>query len=297
MPENTYYSIVEPAMNNAIMSKTFTNKNLYDILYPSIALLPTTYLRRIDGKYYDLDYKPIIGKIDLKQYLNCFDSCIVKDTLDTGGGRGIDLFKKIGENFINETGEFLTTELLDKKYSDNTIVQEYILSHPYFSKFNKSSLNTIRVFTYRSVIDESIKVLHTILRIGKIGSIVDNQASGGISCGIDNGRLKSFAIDKYGNRYEEIGGNFFQNQYAIPFYKEIIGTAVSIAQKNLYSRVLGLDLCVDNNDQVRLIEVNNRNNEINFFQMNNGPLFENYTDEIMKYSIASKKALCFDFFV
>jgi hypothetical protein len=59
--------------------------------------------------------------------------------------------------------------------------------------------------------------------------------------------------------------------------------AKEIASKNIHSRILGLDLCIDNKENVRCIEVNNFGNEINFFQLNNGPLFGRFSDEVNAY--------------
>jgi hypothetical protein len=52
---------------------------------------------------------------------------------------------------------------------------------------------------------------------------------------------------------------------------------------------------VDITNQVKLIEINNNNNEINFYQMNRGPLFGKYTQEIINYCQKSRKSFCIDF--
>ena len=82
-------------------------------------------------------------------------------------------------------------------YGGNFIIQKYIDQHHWFARFNESSLNTVRVLTYRRIKNEEAVVLHRLLRAGRPGSVVDNQASGGIACAIDtDGRLMSFGIDK-----------------------------------------------------------------------------------------------------
>jgi len=298
IPENIYYSIIEPSMNNKIMSKMYSNKNLYDILYNCCAYLPLTIIRRIDNVYYNIDYKRV-NDIDVISVLSTFSKFIIKNSLDSGGGRSVEFFsKKDRDTFINQKGDILSLRYLNQHFIGDIIIQEYIQSHTYFSKFNSSSLNTVRVFTYRSVVDEEIKILHKIIRIGKEGSVVDNQAAGGISCGINNnGILNNFAIDKWGNKYFERGGYTFNDQIKVPLYQEILDMAISIASKNHYCRLLGIDLCVDINKNVRLIEVNNSNNEINFYQMNNGSLFGDFSSEIINWSIKSKKTFCLDYYI
>ncbi|MCK7537993.1 MAG: hypothetical protein MZV63_47075 [Marinilabiliales bacterium] len=71
-------------------------------------------------------------------------------------------------------------------------------SASFFARFNESSLNTVRILTYRSVRNEDVFVLHRLLRAGRRGSVVDNQASGGIACAIDNDGLMALGIDKSG---------------------------------------------------------------------------------------------------
>ena len=77
-------------------------------------------------------------------------------------------------------------------------------------------------------------------------------------------------------------------------FDEIVSHGLEIAKKFHYHRLLGFDFCVDEMGEVKLIEINNRNNEINFFQMNNGPLFREYTNEIIEFCSKNKKTVCFD---
>ena len=68
----------------------------------------------------------------------------------------------------------------------------------------------------------------------------------------------------------------------IPKVSEMRQIATYYAKKNFYSRLMGLDFCVDNKGKVILIEINNQFGAISF-QMNSGPLFGEYTDEIIEY--------------
>lgn len=294
MPENIYYTVVEPVMNNMAMVKAYSNKNLYDHIYSNNNLFPTTILKRIDGVFYSPSNEIVIEE-EIFKTLSTYESFIIKIAFDSGGGREVDLYKRNENGFVSHSGVLLSLDKLKSDYSSDIVIQEYIFSHPFFAQFNPSSLNTVRVFTYRSVIDEDIKILHTILRIGREGEIVDNQASGGISCGISNGLLNTFAIDKYGKKYFSSGKYFFEKKDEVPFYLEIIKYSKEIARQNHYARVLGLDFCVDKDGSVRLLEVNNKSNEINFYQMNNGPLFGDYTEEVIEWSQNHSKSICFDF--
>jgi len=183
-----------------------------------------------------------------------------------------------------------------KRLGHSFLIQEYIEQHPFFSKLNPTSVNTVRIFTYRSVADNKVHVLHSVLRIGKKGATVDNQASGGISCGINEktGSLNNFAIDKYGTKYYKSNKILFSG-LTVPKYGQMKEIAAEIAYSFPYHRLLGFDFALDKNERIRLIEVNNRNNEMNFYQMNNGSLFGGFTLEIMEYCKRRTRTFKIDF--
>jgi len=294
--EIDYYNKVELILNNRSFSEAFSDKNSYHRFIDS-NLLPKIYIRNIQGAYYSEDYENLQIPEKLTEIIpKKIKEVIIKRSIDSGGGRGIQLFCREGDKFINKKKEELSISLLEKIYRDNFIIQEHVKQHPYFSQFNESSVNTVRLFTYRSVKTNKIISLQSVLRIGKPGAIVDNQASGGISCGIrKDGALNSFAVNKKGEKFESYNGLSFKYISSIYKYNEIVSLGLEIAKKYYFHRLLGFDFCVDINGNVKLIEINIKNNEINFFQMNNGPLFREYTEEIIEYCSKSKKNLCFDF--
>jgi hypothetical protein len=281
--EYEYYANVEPKLNYKGVSESYCDKNVYHRLLP-VALLPHAILRNIDGVFYDEDYK-IIDDNDIEKIIKSYrGTIIIKKAMDTGGGRSVELFEYKNGIFFNSSGNEPSITYLNKIFEKNYIVQEYVKQHSYFNQFNQSSLNTVRIFTYRSVTTNEIIPIQAVLRIGKPGSIVDNQASGGMAVGInEEGRLNKFAVNKLGDRITICNGLQFKEMDPVPMYDEMIESAKSTAIYFLYHRLLGFDFCLDESGKIRLIEVNNRNNEINFYQMSNGPLFRHYTDEIIEY--------------
>jgi hypothetical protein len=111
------------------------------------------------------------------------------------------------------------------------------------------------------------------------------------------GFLNDFAIDKYGNKTYNINNIRLSGLKQVPGIQNMKKTAKEIAPYFFYNRVLAFDFCLDTNENVRLLEVNLQNIEINFLQMNNGPLFGNFTREIIDYCKYAKKSLNFDFYV
>ena len=296
VPEDIYYTVIEPCLNNKQVNKSYADKNIYDIFFEK-NLFPKTLLRNIDGNFYDENYnRLLLETINFEKWGDTFPKLIIKPALDSGGGKDVGLFSFSGENYTDKNGRVLDFIWMQNKYNRNYLIQPYIEQHSFFRQFNEDSVNTVRVFTYRSVKDDVVIPLHTLLRIGRKGSHVDNQASGGISCGIDkSGNLNGFAMDKYGVKYFNVNGVSLDKNYQLPWFDKIIKTAINLASKNLHSRLLGYDFCVDINENLKIIEINNLNNEINFYQMNNGSLFGEYTQEIIDYCASNVKTFVLDY--
>ena len=287
VPESVYYSIIEPILNNMSLNKAYSDKNFYDLFYDR-SLFPDTLLRCIDGVLMDEDY----NKLDILNLENLnFETIIVKPSLDSGGGKDVEFFKKEENKYINN--EIVLDSFFLKKYNGDFIIQNNLSQHPFFSQFHINSINTLRVFTYRSVITNKISILGIVLRVGTQGKNIDNSRAGGYSIGIDkNGNLNQFALDKNGHKYKTVNNlNLDDNQFTIPFFKEIVKTSENIAKKNIHDRLLGLDIMIDHNGRVKCLEINNSRIEINFHQFNNGPLFSDFTDEILNYCRNNQKKL------
>lgn len=294
IPEFVYYSTIEPCLNNKAFSKGYTDKNFYPLFLHDFDI-PETILFNSEEVFYNKENKPIT----LAEAFNIMvhqESFIIKPSVDSGGGRGVSLWKRSGGDIISNEGVILTPEYLLSAYKKNFIIQVPVKQHDYYSQFNSSSVNTIRVLTYRSVKDESIKILHSILRVGFAGSVTDNQASGGFACGIDeDGCLSGRAVNKHGAVFHEVNGVTLQIGLKVMGYDKILNASKGVAARYLYSRLLGLDFCVDASGKVRLIEVNCINNEINFFQMLNGPLFGDVTDEVIEWCSRKERSFMIDF--
>ena len=139
-------------------------------------------------------------------------------------------------------------------------------------------------------------VLHRLLRSGRPGSVVDNQSSGGIACAVDaGGKLLAYGIDKSGTRHTGTQSIGFSEAGEMPFMKEITAAALEVASCYRYSRLLGLDFAVNADGEVILIEVNDSNNEINFFQMSSGPLFGEFTGEVAEGCLQLPRSFVIDY--
>lgn len=294
IPESAYYTVIEPVLNNRAFSLAYADKGFYDILTRRSDLLPKTMLKGIAGVVYDSNLIPVAEKVNLLEYLPIGMEFVLKPASDSAGGRGVGILKVTGENLLTAGDRVFDTalfrEFLLKVYRNNFVIQEKIEQHPWFADFNQTSVNTVRMMTYREPFSESIHCLRSVLRFGRPGSIVDNQASGGMSCGIgEDGRIQGFAIDKYGRRSDVLRG-----RDEVPGFQIMRDAATGIAQRYPYHRVLGFDFCVNAAGEVKLLEINTRNLEINFMQMNLGPLFREFTGEVIDFCMSHSRTIVLD---
>ncbi len=176
-------------------------------------------------------------------------------------GRGIfRLLVKGGQVYVNDEKKSVD-ELIDMVLSADYIVQERIVQHEKMSALCPSSVNTIRLQT---VLDKDGNVIPfgPGVRIGRMGSLVDNWALGGVFVGIDQKteKLKDIGIlkPKYGTKVTEHPDTHIRFEgYQIPFYKEAEQMAVELHKKMYRSHSIGWDIAISENGPV-IIEGNDR---------------------------------------
>lgn len=300
IPENIFYTTVEAILNNPRFAVSYSDKNIYDLIYPP-GLFPENILRNIDGLYYDNQYAPLNINTDFDLFELMADNVqvFIKPALESGGGRAVDLYSLVGGRYVNSEGHVLTLSNLKKIYKENFIIQKPLTQHKFLAQFNATFINTLRVLTYRSPVTNKINILQVVFRVGANGQYIDNFRAGGFSVGVNNqGAINKFAFNRDGVRFENVNEiDLRENEFVIPFFEEISSAAKSIAEKNIHHRMLALDMTIDNDNKVHCIEVNNKSNEINFHQLNNGPLFGEFTDEVIEYCIQHKDRLYKEFII
>jgi hypothetical protein len=290
VPDNLFFTHIEPMLNNIDFSRSFADKNLYDRLIEK-TVLPDIYLRKIHGAYFDRNYEEIADVDSTLQDIAANNEQVVfKYAITSQGGKNIAILDSDGDSLFHNKNR-ISKNWLDNNLNDNFLFQQVINQHPFYARFNHSSLNTIRVYTYRSVNDERVHVLHSILRVGKNGAFIDNISMGGKACGITpEGKLNGVVCDINGRLYQKVGEVNAKEGLSLFKYKQITDTAKKIAKKQFYSRLIGFDLCVDSEEKIRLIELNNFDVGVDILQQCNGPLFGDFTDEIIDYCRRKKKS-------
>ncbi|MDD4781923.1 MAG: sugar-transfer associated ATP-grasp domain-containing protein [Tissierellia bacterium] len=270
VPENLFAAIIEKELNPYKELSFFSLKNMYEKWFNNKAVFPKSYLHKIDGVFYDSDFK-IIRNIDNIIEDTDFDfPIIVKPSKDSYGGAGVSKINSKIE-LKNKISEY-----------QHLVCQELITQNEYLSKINNSSVNSVRSCLYRDS-SGSFKVLNNSMRFGINGGL-DNETSGGIVCNIhDNGKLNIYAVDKYANKFYEHPNSLIRfDSVQVPFYEELNNITVDISNQIPLCNLVSLDMCLDNDNNWRCLEMNLSGQTIRFAQYAGKGFFGKYTEEVIK---------------
>lgn len=267
-------TVIEPLLNPKQFWPYYNDKNMFDKIF-GLDVLPKTIIRNIDGVYYTDDYK-IYKELFLSIPIT-FKYVIIKPAIDGESGKGVVK--------LQLSNEKIPLDSLNRQFGKNFIIQECLKQHPYMAQFNSTSVNTIRVMTYRSLITNEIVIPNAILRVGAKGKDVDNAHAGGMFCGISSdGVLGKYMCDYLGNKKNNFNGvDYLNSDFCIPNYDNIKKYAIIVAGRVLHHRLLALDIMLNEQGTPKLIEVNVGGFSAWLFQYTNGGAFGQYTDEVISF--------------
>ncbi len=268
VPEDFFYSKLEPLLNDRSKVSVIADKNLLSKLFPNIEQ-PKTIVKNINGIYLSNDDRVISFKSAIET-ISKHSAFIIKPSIDSGGGKNVVLFSQESDGQPEK-------EEIDKvliKFKQDFIVQEVLTQHANLKKLNPSSINSIRVMSFLN--DKTVKVLSSFVRMGKKDSFADNVSKGGLCCGIDEGgKLSKMAWNLHFDQFSDNGNEIEFDSIKIPYYQEIVQKVRELHQMIPYFRIVSWDISVDSFNNIVLIELNPFKQGINSHQVINGPiLFE-----------------------
>lgn len=290
VPEDICHDFIETILNPMRFRGYYADKNVFDKLFPT-GYLPRTLLRRINGTYYDVDYQPIqLNEQQLFQILDNSETnrIVIKPSVEGMSGQGVRIFCKesgtIHKWIEINTKELLCLKYIEHHYGSNIIIQEAAQQSDYISQFNPSSINTLRLGVYRSVLDNNCHIVGAIMRIGGKGSVVDNAHAGGCFVGIHpDGSFCHEVCNQYGQKQSTFNDIDFTNNYNYPNWKEVVEFGKSVGNHILHHRLLALDIVLDKENKPHLIEFNVEGFSSWLFQYTVSGAFGEYTNEILEY--------------
>lgn len=274
IPDGIYYNIIDPFFNDWKMANYIDNKCYYSKIFSGIPQ-PKILGYRLNGYWYDGFGNLSSQKMICEQIINSSEEFFIKRATGSWGGLGVFYFNP-KEHDLDKL------ENLVKDIKGDLVIQFGIKQSSILSAINKDSVNTIRLLSMLKK-DGSVKIYSGVLRMGIKGAKVDNATSGGISVGIeDNGRLKSVAFSNRGEKYEEHPTSHVKfDDFIIPNYENMKNLVIKLAPHLPHFRLISWDLAVDEYDEPILIEANLCDGELDFHQLNNGPIFGDDTEEIL----------------
>lgn len=277
MPTDLYYTCIDSHFNNWWESAYVDNKCFYRRIFRDIKQ-PDEVACRIGGLWYDGNSQ-LVKRQDLHALLSKEPEIVVKAALSSYGGQGVHFMP--GSEFT----------AIERKYfddGDDIVIQRPLQQHPDLAAINASSVNTIRIMSLLS--EEGVKVYSAILRIGIGGARVDNATSGGITCGITaDGKLRKYAYATAGTRYEThpTSGNPFEGTQ-IPCFDKCVAAVSQLHLQIPRFHLVSWDFSVDPAGDPVLIEANMHYGGIDIHQLNNGPIFGEDTEKILKLIFGKK---------
>ncbi len=273
IPNNLYYTKIDRYFNDRKLGWGFDDKNYYSKIFAGVKQ-PKNIVRKIKGMLFDGDYR----QITIDEAINLIsleDEVICKPTLETGSGYGIRFW------MTQKDAEEIRTFLINPNETDY-VIQAIVKQHSKLNKVHKGSINTIRICSI--LMDDGVHILSSVLRMGVGNSKVDNAHYGGISCGINpDGTLKKYAYGRYtGEKFDKHPQGLVFDGYTIPCYNKAVELVKKSHPTIAHFRLVSWDIAIDENEEAVLIEANMRNGGININQFNNGPLFGDLTDRVLK---------------
>src|SRR5690554_209690 len=277
VPENIFAAIIEPSLNKYKDKELsfLLVKNVYEKYFCNKEVFPKCYFHKIEGVYYDSNFNIIM---DVESFL---DQCefsfpiISKPSIGTADGVGVKVL-----NSLAEIKKSLNTY-------PSLVFQEKIQQSKVIDRVNPN-MNSIRSCLYRCENGE-FKILNNSIRFGVDGSL-DNLKDGGVACYInDNGWLNEYAVKMYCEKYYSHPNSKVKfSDVSIPFYHDLIRVSESIANQIPLCNLVSLDMCLDNNNKWRCIEINLNSQTIRFAQYAGIGFFGEHTDEVIKKVLYNK---------
>lgn len=272
IPRSLYYVEIEPKACMVPYRDAYANKNMAEILLPNVKHAHTI-LKRMNGYFY-FENKPVTKKEAMELCSN-LKNAIIKPVLESSGKgvRGLE----VTDGMTSVDG--LSIEQLFDKYGDNFQIQEKLKQHEKMNQLNATSVNTLRILTFRSEME--ILVIYSVVRIGRQGQVIDNQNAGGMSTIIgEDGKLGKYAFSGFtGERVEKTDSGTVLEGFEIPSYAKAIETVKQLHFQLPYFNLIGWDIAIDELGDPVLIEWNANPG---LSQSAFGPGFGKYTERIIR---------------
>lgn len=280
-PEIFYSTVLERKYNDPYLALSSENKTQMDLLLrmPTETrsnVVPMLFYKTC-GAYFNASHE-LITETQAEQILASYGRCVIKASMDTDSGRDVKVLE-MSDGVDKRSG--LTTKEILGFFEGDFLVQPFLKVHDVLKRINPSSVSTMRIVTYLL----KGKAYHAplALRIGAVGSDVDNIHAGGMGVGLDDdGFLNEVAFSEFGEKiYTHPGSGVTFKGIQIPGVKD----AIELVEKChlLIPRLtfVSWDVTIGEDGKPVIIEINTRNQAVWLSQMVNGKSFFGENTEYM----------------
>lgn len=249
IPSTLYLCDLLPKANNQSLIPFFCDKNYSELLFPGENIVQS-FLKNINGYYYYND-EPISEEDAILRCQN-MNEVIIKPSRESKG-IGVQLITV--KNGISNKDEKSIGQIF-RDYKRNFLLQNRVHQHKDMAALNPSSLNTLRILSYRSGME--ILIIYSVIRIGRSGQVIDNQSAGGLSTTISSdGKLGKFSFGKVGSdNIVKTDTGIKLEGYQIPSYDKAIAFVKRLHYRLPYLNIVGWDVAIEENGEPILIEFN-----------------------------------------
>ena len=143
IPHRFYLPVLAHKLNDYQYTKFFEHKSLLGVLTKGNLHFPYCYVRKINGEYYSDNMNQLTEDNAIKGCLSA-DYLIVKDSVNSSGGKSIEKISLQNQS-ESEKRNILKRVFTERK--QDFVIQECVEQSDKMSKFNSTSLNTLRITT------------------------------------------------------------------------------------------------------------------------------------------------------
>ena len=268
-----FYFYILPCLNKGKFESAYTDKNMYTTFFAGFPQ-PKTVIKNQNGHWVNCLNEEISYSDACQIILEEQKEMIIKPTIDSCNGDGVARFLNTDINLVKE-------QLL--AYKQDFIIQEKVKQHHSLTLFNESSLNTVRIFTYRTLTQDIVVLPHSMFfRFGGAGTVKDNASAGGGFCKVHMDGTLEDTIYHFCSMQK---GSFAKDKHILspklPNIEQAFDMLKRMHSKMPYFDIIGWDVAFAEDGSPLFIEMNTMPS-CEAPQIPQGPLFGEYIDEIME---------------
>ncbi len=270
IPKTLFNYDVKPFLSDLRLSPAWSDKSYLDFFIRGVNT-PVNIVRNVNGHLLGTDFNEI-SKDEADEAMNRFDALVIKPTVFTNTGQGVQLLKP----------PYRIDRYLEE-YNRDFVIQLPLRQHDEMAKLNKSSVNTIRVNSV--FIEGEVHVMSCFVKVGQTGEFADNNGKERYFIGIKlpDGTLNDYAIDHDMVSYHAIPSGYEFAGKKIPGFEKMCSMICKAHRQIAHFGLAFWDVCIDEDGEPCIVEVNLTAPDSAIAQAACGPFMGAFSDQVLDY--------------